>query len=121
MECVDLCLERIIPVIVKKGGVVILTADHGNCDIMAELDKKTGEPKPGSQPQGWKPLVSHTKQRVPCVIVDKGMDKYEIDLSATWGKESERPGIANLGATTLNLLGLEAPENYVPTLLKLKE
>lgn len=120
MACVDLCLERLVPAIIEKGGIVVLTADHGNCDIMAELDKKTGEPKAGNQPEGWKALVSHTKQRVPCVIVGKGMDKYEVDAAVTWGGESTYAGIANLGATTLNLLGLESPSNYVASILKKK-
>jgi len=74
IQCVDLCLKRIIPAIVAKNGVVILTADHGNADTMAELDKKTGKPKAGNQPEGWKPNVSHSKNRVPCVITGKGMD-----------------------------------------------
>lgn len=118
MECVDLCLKRLVPAVIKKGGVVILTADHGNCDIMAELDKKTGEPKKGNQPEGWKALVSHTKQRVPCVIVGNDVNKYEIDNTVTWGGDSERPGIANLGATVLNLLGFETPDAFLPSLLK---
>lgn len=121
MECVDLCLERLVPAIVAKGGIAIVTADHGNCDIMAELDKKTGKPKPGNQPEGWKALVSHTKQRVPCAIVGQGVEKFEIDAAATWAPGAERPGIANLGATALNLLGLEAPKDYTPSVLKVKE
>ena len=120
MECMDLCVARLVPEIVKRGGVVILTADHGNADIMAELDKKTGLPKKGDRPEGWKPLVSHTKSRVPCAIIGKGMDDYEIDTSATWGGDSEYAGIANLGATTLNLLGFESPHDYVPSILKKK-
>lgn len=123
MECVDLCLQRIVPAIVERGGVVVLTADHGNCDIMAELDKKTGLPKPGNQPEGWKALVSHTKQIVPCMIIGKGMDAYEFDTTARWGnpEDSSRAGIANLGATVLNLLGFEAPSDFVPSVLKVKE
>ena len=123
MECVDLCLTRIVPAIVKKGGAVIVTADHGNCDIMAEVDKKTGEAKPGSQPEGWKALTSHTKQVVPVAIVGKGMGKYEFNSEARWAddKDCKHPGIANLGATVLNLLGLEKPADFLPPVLKKKE
>lgn len=122
MECVDLCLARVVPQIIKRGGVVVLTADHGNCDIMAEVGKD-GKPKPGNQPEGWKALVSHTKQRVPCVIAGAGVEKFEIDDSARWGDDPDckRPGIVNLAATVLNLLGLEAPEDFTPTLLKMKQ
>lgn len=121
MECVDLCLARVVPEIISRGGVVVLTADHGNCDIMAELGKD-GQPKPGSQPEGWRAKVSHTVQRVPMVISGKIMDKYEIDTTARWGDvpECKYPGIVNLAPTVLNLLGLEAPEDYVPSMLKLK-
>lgn len=121
MECVDLCLARVVPEIIKRGGVVVLTADHGNCDIMAEVGKD-GRPKPGSQPEGWKAKVSHTKQKVPCVITGNGVEKYELDSNARWGEvaEAKNAGIANLGATVLNLLGLEAPEDYVASILKVK-
>lgn len=121
VECVDLCLQRVVPEIIKKGGAVIITADHGNCDVMAETDK-AGKPQPGSQPEGWRAKVSHTKQRVPCIIAGAGIDKYELDLSARWGNDPDckYPGIANLGATVLNLLGLETPSDYLPPILKVK-
>lgn len=124
MECIDLCLSRIIPGIIKADGVAILTADHGNCDIMAEVDKKSGEPKPGSQPEGWKALTSHTTQRVPVAIVGKSLEKYEFNDEARWSAtddDCKRPGIANLGATVLNLLGFKEPEDFLPPVLKVKE
>ncbi|KAI8855368.1 metalloenzyme [Gracilariopsis chorda] len=110
MECVDLCLARVVPEIIKRGGVVILTADHGNCDIMAEVGKD-GKPKAGNQPEGWKAKVPHTKQRVPCMIIGNEIDKYEIDTSEKWGEEKECkcPGIANLG--------LPEPTDYLPSVL----
>lgn len=122
MECVDLCLARVVPEIIQRGGIVVLTADHGNCDIMAECGKD-GKPKPGSQPEGWKAKVSHTKQRVPCVITGNGIEKYEIDGSARWGdnQDCKGAGIANLGATVLNLLGLEEPSDFLPPILKTKD
>lgn len=122
VECVDLCLARVVPEILNRGGVVIITADHGNCDIMAEVGKD-GKPKPGSQPEGWKAKVSHTKQRVPCIITGPGIDKFEFDETARWSSsdpDSKSAGIANLSATMLNLLGLEAPAHYVPSVLKPK-
>eukprot|EP00177_Eucheuma_denticulatum_P004972 GFKZ01009041.1.p1 GENE.GFKZ01009041.1~~GFKZ01009041.1.p1 ORF type:complete len:578 (-),score=100.60 GFKZ01009041.1:1168-2901(-) len=122
MECLDLCLTRVVPEILARGGVAIVTADHGNIDIMAELGKD-GLPKKGNQPEGWKAKVSHTKQPVPCVITGPGIEKYEIDTTARWGSDPEckRAGIVNLSATVLNLLGLKAPSDFVPSLLKLKQ
>jgi 2,3-bisphosphoglycerate-independent phosphoglycerate mutase len=121
-ECIDLSLARIVPEIIKRGGVVIITADHGNCEIMAEVDKKTGLPKKGDQPEGWKANVSHTTQKVPFIMIGKDMDKYMIDDSARWGsvEECTCAGIANVGATLLNLLGFEAPSDYLPSVIKLK-
>lgn len=121
-ECVDLSLERLVPEIVRHGGIAIITADHGNCEIMAELDKKTKEPKKGTQPEGWKAQVSHTVQPVPCMIVGHGVERYELNQDAKWGdiEECDGPGIANLGATALNLLGLEEPDDYLPSILKVK-
>ena len=36
-------LARLIPVIEKLDGALIVTADHGNCDEMFEVDKKSGD------------------------------------------------------------------------------
>lgn len=121
MECMDLCLARVVPEIVARGGVVILTADHGNCDVMAEVGKD-GNVKPGSQPEGWRAKVSHTTMRVPCMITGNSVRNYQIDKSVTWSNDPsvKYAGIANLGATTLNLLGCETPEGYLPGILKLR-
>ena len=83
-----------------------MTADHGNCEITAYLDKKTGKPKLGSSPEGWKSMTSHTTQKVPLVLAGKGIDKYEFNKDARWAdvEECKGPGIVNLGATVLNLL-----------------
>lgn len=122
VECIDLSISRLVPEIVARGGIVIVTADHGNCEQMAELDKKTGQPKSGGEPEGWKPHVSHTTRKVPCYIVGKDVEKYVIDNSARWGDndECDSAGLVNVGATILNLLGLSEPDDYLPGILKLK-
>jgi 2,3-bisphosphoglycerate-independent phosphoglycerate mutase len=122
VECIDLSIGRLVPEIVARGGIVIVTADHGNCEIMAEVDKKTGQPKKGLEPEGWKPHVAHTTQKVPCYIVGKDVDKYVIDSTARWGngQECDSAGLVNIGATVLNLLGMCEPEDYLSGILKLK-
>lgn len=121
VECIDLSIARIIPEIIARGGTVIVTADHGNCEQMAELDKKTGEPKKGKEPEGWKPHTSHTTQKVPCFVVGSGVNKFAIDTTARWGDnpECDSAGLVNIGSTVLNLLGLKEPEDYLPGILKL--
>lgn len=121
MEAVDLCLTRLVPKLLAAGAVVVITADHGNCEGMATLDKKTGKPVPGSQPEGWKPLTSHTMEQVPVLVLGEGVDKLEMNADARWSAdtpECKGPGIANLGGTVLNLLGLEAPSDFLPGLVK---
>jgi 2,3-bisphosphoglycerate-independent phosphoglycerate mutase len=120
-ECIDLSLERLVPEIVKRGGQVIITADHGNCEIMAETNKD-GTVKKGNQPEGWQAHGKHTTQPVPCIIVGKGIEKYAIDPAARWADipECKSAGIANVGPTLLNMLGLAGPSDYLPSLLKMK-
>lgn len=112
MEAVDLCLERLVKGIQKRGGVAVVTADHGNADEMGERDKK-GVLKEGDSPEGLKPLTSHTLALVPVAVVGAGVDdRYEWDHSVS------QPGLANLSATCINLLGLEEPSIYEPAVIK---
>lgn len=107
IEALDLQLARILPVIDEVKGAAIITADHGNADEMFELDKKTGLPKSG------KAKTSHTLNPVPMIIYDNfTADKYELD------KES-RLGLSSVAATTVNLLGYEAPEIWDPSTVKI--
>jgi len=106
MEAVDLCCQRLINGIVQRGGVALVTADHGNSDEMAERTKK-GDLLKGASPEGFKPLTSHTLAPVPVAIVGSNADAlYE------WDSSVEHPGLANLSATCMNLLGLQEPSDY---------
>jgi len=109
VEAVDLCLGRLLPVIAELKGALIVTADHGNADLMYELDKKTGEPVPDGE-GGFKPKTSHTLNPVPCHVYAPGAP-LAIDGSL------ERRGLANVAATALMLMGFAAPEGYHPSLL----
>jgi 2,3-bisphosphoglycerate-independent phosphoglycerate mutase len=108
VECVDLQLGRLLRAIAALRGALIVTADHGNCDDMFErgrdgsaLRDDAGRPKP---------KTSHTLNRVPFYVYAPGA---ELALS---GGVAE-PGLANLAATVLQLLGFAAPEGYAPSLL----
>lgn len=108
VEAVDLCLARLMPVVAKLGGAMIVTADHGNADDMFERDKKTGEPKRASDGR-IAAKTSHTLNPVPCHIY---APSYELALARL-----PKRGLANVAATTLQLLGFERPEGYEPSLL----
>jgi 2,3-bisphosphoglycerate-independent phosphoglycerate mutase len=111
VEAVDLSLGRIIPVIEKLKGALIVTADHGNCDEMFEVDKKSGTFKRDAAGH-LRTKTSHTLNAVPCYIYVPGHDALRLD------KNIERPAITNIAATTFQLLGYERPEGYDPSLLE---
>ena len=104
LEALDLQLARLLPVIDEMKGVAIITADHGNSDEMYETDKKGNikTNKDGS----YKAKTSHTLNAVPCIIYDNFYaDTYQV-------VESDEYGLANVAATTVNLLGYEAPDMW---------
>jgi 2,3-bisphosphoglycerate-independent phosphoglycerate mutase len=111
VEAVDLSLARIIPVIEQLDGALIVTADHGNCDEMFEVDKKSGEFERDAAGH-LQSKTSHTLNAVPCYVYVPGNDTLRLDESV------ENPGIANISATTLQLLGYDRPEGYLPSILQ---
>ena len=113
MEALDLQLARIIAAVDKAKGVAIITADHGNADEMYEYDKKKGCVK--TNPDGPpKAKPSHTLNPVPCIIYDNFYsDKYTVKPQAKFG-------LANVAATTVNLLGYDAPEMWNESLIEAK-
>jgi len=111
VEALDLMLARILAVVDEVHGAAIITADHGNADEMYETDKKTGLPKAGKN-GAFKAKTSHTLNAVPCFIYDNfSSDKYSV-------VEVEDAGLANVAATTANLLGFEAPSMWKESLIK---
>ncbi|MGL1931609.1 MAG: 2,3-bisphosphoglycerate-independent phosphoglycerate mutase [Desulfotalea sp.] len=103
IETVDLCLGRILDAVLKAGGTIVLTADHGNADIM--WTEKNGEKLP---------MVAHTLNPVPVIIKDYG-DENTFSLAGL-----EDAGLANIAATICCLLGLEPPDDYHESLVYLQ-
>ena len=100
MQAVEESVARLVEVIDEIGGVLIYTADHGNADIMFTEKNDVRSP-----------VTSHTLSPVPFAIHDAGYaDEYTLDPPAG-------AGLANIAATTLNLLGYQAPDDYEPGLL----
>lgn len=112
VEAVDLQIARLLPVIDALGGALVVTADHGNADCMFELDKKSGEPALDADGRP-KVKTSHTLNPVPLHVYTPGK-AVTLDPNALAGA---RPGLANLASTVLDLMGLEAPEDYEASLL----
>jgi 2,3-bisphosphoglycerate-independent phosphoglycerate mutase len=96
METVDACLTRVLASAEKAGARVILTADHGNCEMM--IDPLTGGPH-----------TAHTTNPVPFTIVDPEAD---------WAIR-ENGALCDVGPTLLAMLGLPQPKEMTGRDLRL--
>ena len=114
MEALDLQLARILKVVDELQGVALITADHGNADEMYELDKKTGAPK-ANKDGSFKAKTSHTLNPVPFIVYDNFYsDKYDL-------KQGRNDfGLSNVAATTVNMLGYEAPDMWDESMISVK-
>ena len=112
VSAVDLCMGRLLEVVRAMDGVALVTADHGNADEMYMRDKKTGgfATDESGRP---KAKTSHTLNPVPFALFDPRGELDLVDPAAL----PNAPGLANVAATVLGLLGFAAPEGYAPSLL----
>ncbi len=84
VEAVDTCVGRVVDAVSKKGGITLITADHGNADKMYEAD-------------GVSPFTAHTTFPVPFCVVG-------ADVSLREGGR-----LADIAPTMLDLMGMEKP------------
>ena len=98
VEAVDACLARVIASAEKAGARLLVTADHGNCEMM--IDPATGGPH-----------TAHTTNQVPFLLVDP--DDHRALRSGG--------ALCDVGPTVLSLLGLEQPAEMTGTSLRLPE
>ena len=84
MEVLDKQLSRIVPAVLKLGGAVLITADHGNAEEM--WDNKHNVP-----------LTSHTTNPVPFIVVSNG--NYVVHDG----------GLCDVAPTILKLLDIKQP------------
>ena len=110
VETLDICVKRIREAVEKVGGVMVITADHGNSDDMYEHDKKGNLKMDNGRPAR---KTSHSLNPVPCIIYDP---EYKGEYSKTL---REGLGISSVAATCINLLGYETPEGYDPSVIEL--
>ena len=83
VEAVDECLGRVVSAVHEKGGVCVVTADHGNADNMLEPD--------GS------PNTAHSLNPVPFIVTSPGVELSDGGI------------LADVSPTVLALLGIEQP------------
>jgi 2,3-bisphosphoglycerate-independent phosphoglycerate mutase len=87
VETTDGCLQRIADAVLERDGAVLITADHGNCELM--VDPETGEPH-----------TAHTTNPAPIFWLAKDFG----------GRRLRDGGLSDLAPTVLELLGLPIPE-----------
>jgi 2,3-bisphosphoglycerate-independent phosphoglycerate mutase len=84
VEAVDRCLGKVVHAVHAAGGICLVTADHGNAEVMLE-------------PDGTSPHTAHTTNPVPLIVTADGL---------TVGSDGE---LSSLAPTILSLLGLPIP------------
>jgi 2,3-bisphosphoglycerate-independent phosphoglycerate mutase len=87
VETIDSCLGRIYQTLKQRGGSMLITADHGNAELM--IDPATGGPH-----------TAHTTNPVPVILVSDDAGNYRL-----------RPGgsLRDLSPTLMGMLNLEMP------------
>ena len=83
VETVDTCVGRVVDATLKMGGIAMITADHGNAEVM-------------TQPDG-SPMTAHTTNPVPFILCGAGTELREGRL-------------ADIAPTILDVMGLAVPE-----------
>jgi 2,3-bisphosphoglycerate-independent phosphoglycerate mutase len=84
VETADACLGRVVETVQRLGGVLLITADHGNAEHMLEAD-------------GTSPHTAHTSNPVPLIVTDPET------------RIREGGGLQDLVPTALSYLGLKKP------------
>ncbi len=111
-EFVDQCVGRLLQTIKEEKCIAVITADHGNLDEMYELDKN-GNIKTDKETGSPRNKTSHTLNPVPFIIYDPEY-KNEYRLASL----ADPPGLGNVAATLLLLLGYMPPEEYLPSIIE---
>ena len=83
VETVDTCVGRVVGATMKMGGIAMITADHGNAEVM-------------TQPDG-SPMTAHTTNPVPFILCGAGT-------------ELRKGRLADIAPTILDVMGLAVPE-----------
>ena len=88
VETVDSCLGRVLAATLAKGGAMLITADHGNAEMMFDHDTEQAH-------------TAHTLSLVPAVLVSPALKGKKIAIPE--GK------LADVAPTILKLMGLPQP------------
>ena len=89
VETVDSAVGRLAEAVSLAGAAMLVTADHGNCEVMWD-------------PTANSPHTAHTTNPVPCILVNHMKDAPAQDL--------QNGSLVDLAPTLLALLGIVQPD-----------
>lgn len=87
VETVDGCLQQVVDKVLTKNGTIMITADHGNCEMM--ISPETGSP-----------FTAHTTNLVPFILVGEKYINHKLRSGCS---------LRDIAPTMLSLLGIEIP------------
>jgi 2,3-bisphosphoglycerate-independent phosphoglycerate mutase len=87
VETIDACLARVYQSLRQKGGTMLITADHGNAEMLVD-------------PVGGGPHTSHTTNPVPFILVSEDAKRYRLRADGS---------LRDISPTILGMLGLDQP------------
>ncbi|MDD3242668.1 MAG: 2,3-bisphosphoglycerate-independent phosphoglycerate mutase [Eubacteriales bacterium] len=98
VHTVDTCVQQVVDAILAQGGSAIITADHGNAEMM--VDPETGAP-----------FTAHTTNPVPFLLVGQAYEDAKLRADGR---------LADLAPTLLDMMGLEKPAEMTGTTMLAK-
>ncbi len=113
MSVVDYQIGQLMKACAQTDTILIVTADHGNCDEMFDTKEQGKDDWFDALPvEKWpKPKTAHTLNEVPFYFYDpRGLSGYQLN-------QTVEGSIANIAATTLVATGLPASDLFLPSLI----
>jgi 2,3-bisphosphoglycerate-independent phosphoglycerate mutase len=89
IEAVDLCLGKLEKAVLSRGGILMVTADHGNAEQMEDINTH-------------QPHTAHTCNLVPFVVVSQKGKSIIL---------KDKGGLADIAPTVLDLINLPIPKD----------
>lgn len=100
VQTVDHCLGEVVKEVLNLGGALLVTADHGNAEVM--LDPKTGEK-----------VTEHSSNPVPCFFITPE-NRHERNENQIMRHQNMVDGmLVDISPTVLDLMGIPSPPEMV--------
>jgi len=104
VKAIDDCLKRVVDTVLEVDGTLLLTADHGNCEMMIAEDGG--------------PHTAHTTNLVPLILVsNRAKTELDLDRSQADGYYS----LSSVTTTMLDILNIPAPPQMTSPSILVKQ